>query len=134
MWVALSTALRKNIRLGMNIMIQFISLAGLVVLLGILLDFSSVVYNYILPAVFTSAMISITITVIVRRMDLQSFILYFILVALLGFIPMLLIAFHVATILWPSLVSALYAALSLCSLFIFADNATKIELKKRFHL
>ena len=134
MWIALGTALKKNLRIGLNIIIQVISLSALVVLIGSMLDFSGIVFNYILPTVFMSAMLSISIIVIVRRIDIQSFVLYFVLVALLGFIPISLMAFDLVTILWPSLVSALYAGLSLCSLFIFADNATKMELKKRLHL
>ena len=134
MWIALGTALKKNLRIGLNIIIQVLSLSALVVLIGSLLDFSKIVFNYVLPGVFMCAMITISIIVIVRRIDIQSFILYFVLMALLGFIPISLMAFDLVTVLWPSLVSALYAGLSLCSLFIFADNATKMELKKRLHL
>ena len=134
MWIALSSALKKNMRIGLNIIIQVLSLSGLIILIGSLLDFSGIVFNYVLPGVFMGAMISISIIVIVRRIDIQGFLLYFMLIALLGFIPISLMAFKLVTILWPSLVTALYAGLSLISLFVFADNATKMELKKRLHL
>ncbi|MFV0400251.1 MAG: DUF6320 domain-containing protein [Oscillospiraceae bacterium] len=134
MWVAIGTAIRKRNTIGFNIMVQVVSLAALVVFLGNFLDFSRAVFNYILPALFLCATLSISIITIVRRMNAQQFILYFILVGLLGFIPLVLMLLGFTTVRWPSLISAVYSGLSLVSLFIFADNATKMELRKRFHL
>ena len=52
----------------------------------------------------------------------------------MGLLPLLALAMGLVTVIWPSLVSAIYSGLALVSIFIFADNATKIELKKRFHI
>ena len=134
MWVATGTALRPSVKLGQTVMMQAIYLSVLVVVLGYLLDFHSLVYNYVLPAVLVCATLSITIIVILKRMDIHSFVLYFILIALLGFIPVAIMAVGFVTVPWPSVVSALYSGLSLISIFLFANHATKIELKKRFHL
>jgi len=135
LWITIGTALRKHSKIGFNIMIQGISLGVLVLLMDRLFDTHvNWAFNYALPFLFFSATLAITIIVIVKRMAIRDFILYFILTALLGFIPLLLMLFGLVTVLWPSLAAALYSALALVSLFIFADNATKIELKKRFHI
>lgn len=134
MWVAISTAVRSRSKLGFNVMIQAISLAFLLVIIDWLSGHSNWALNYVVPFVFITATFSITMIIIVRRMDLRSFILYFFLTALIGFIPLLLMAVGQVTVLWPSLASALYSGLSLIGLFIFADRTTKQELKKRFHL
>lgn len=134
MWIAISTAVRRHAKLGFNIMVQVISLAVLLILLDYFSGNHRWALNYVVPLLFITAMLSITIIIIVRRVDIGSFILYFILIGLLGFIPIILWALQMIKVLWPSLVAALYSAISLVSIFIFADNATKIELKKRFHV
>lgn len=135
MWFSISTAVRRRRKLGYNVMIQGLSLAVLLAVLDRLLPTrGNWTFDYVLPALFFCATLSITVIVIVRRMAIRDFILYFILTALLGFIPILLMAVGLVKVLWPSLVSALYSLVSLVSLFILADNATKIELKKRFHI
>lgn len=134
MWVAISTAVRKRAKLGYNILIQAVSLAALLVFIDRLSGQSNWALNFIVPFLFITATLSITIITVVRRMDSRSFILYVFLTALMGFIPIILMAFGLVTKLWPSLAAALYSGLSLVSLFIFADRATKQELKKRFHL
>jgi hypothetical protein len=133
-WVAISTAVKKRARIGFNVLIQALCLAALLVLIDFLSGRSNWALNYVVPFLFVTATMSITVITIVKRLDTRSFILYFFLIALLGFIPILLLALKQATVLWPSLVSAMYSGLSLVSLFVFAYRATKQELRKRFHL
>jgi len=135
MWIAIGTAMRKHAKLGHTIMIQGISLAGLIMVMNLFFDTRvNWAFNYALPFLFFSVTLSITIIVIVKRMAIRDFILYFILTALMGLLPLLALAMGLVTVIWPSLVSAIYSGLALVSIFIFADNATKIELKKRFHI
>lgn len=133
-WIAISTAIGKRAKLGHNILIQVISLAALMVLIDWFAGRGNWALNYVVPFLFITATMCITIIIIVRRMDSRSFILYFFLTALIGFIPILLVALGQVTVLWPSVVSAIYSGLSLISLFIFADRTTKQELRKRFHI
>lgn len=133
-WIAIGTAIRRGKSLGYNIMIQVVSLSVFIFILSFIFDFKGVVSTYVLPALFVSATLSITVIVIIKHVDVQSFILYFILIALLGFIPLLLMALGLTTVSWPAIVSALYSGISLVSLFIFADASTKKELRKRFNL
>lgn len=135
MWIAIPIALRRRHSVGFKIMAQAFLLSALVVVVDLVIGHnSSWAYDYVLPFLFSTATLTITVISIVKRVKLREFILYFILIALLGFVPLLLMAVGLVRVSWPSLVSALYAGLSLISLFVFADNATKIELKKRFHI
>lgn len=134
MWIAIGTAVRRRFKLGYNVLVQVVSLAALMVVVDYFIGDNGWALNYVVPLLFVTAMLSITIIIIVRRVDMGAFILYFLLIALLGFIPIILKLVGVITVLWPALVSALYSAISLVSIFIFADNATKIELKKRFRI
>lgn len=134
-WIAIGTALKKHTKIGFNILIQGLSLAGLLLALSFFFELkNNWVFNYALPLLFFSATLSITIIIIVRRVAIRDFILYFILTALMGFIPLVLYAVGLITLMWPAMVSAVYSALALASIFIFADTATKVELKKRLHI
>ncbi|MDL2234511.1 DUF6320 domain-containing protein [Ruminococcaceae bacterium OttesenSCG-928-L11] len=134
MWAAIGTAIRRHAKLGYNIMVQVVSLSAMLWITDYFAGDNGWAVNYVIPALFVIAMLSITIIIIVKRVDLNSFILYFLLIALLGFIPIILWTVGISTVRWPAVVSALYSAISLVSIFIFADNATKMELKKRFHI
>lgn len=134
MWVAIGSAVRRAARLGYNILIQVLSLAVLLVVIDWFSGHQGWSLNYVVPFLFVCATASITVIIIVRRMDIRGFVLYFFLMALLGFVPVILLAFGLVTVAWPSLVAAMYSGLSLIGLFVFADRSTKQELKKRFHL
>ena len=134
MWIAVSTAVRRRTKLGLNVLIQAISLSALMVFIDMFSSHTNWALNYVVPFLLMTATMSITVIIIVLRMDSRSFILYFFLTALIGFIPILLLVIGQVNVVWPSLVSAIYSGLSLSSLFIFADRDTKQELKRRFHI
>ncbi|GHU80528.1 hypothetical protein FACS1894191_5990 [Clostridia bacterium] len=134
MWITIRTMIREHTPVSFSILTQAISLSLLLLTIDYLTGYHRWALNYAAPVLFVTAMLCITIVVIVKRVAIGRFVLYFFLIALLGFIPITLMAFGFVTVLWPSLASAVYSAISLVSIFIFADNATKIELKKRFHI
>lgn len=133
-WAAVGTAIRKNRKIGLNIFIQAVSLSLLLIVIDYFTGQRSWALNYAVPFLLITATLSITTLIIVKHMDSASFALYFILTTLLGFVPMLLSLFGLISVMWPSISCGIYSAISLISLFIFADRATKSELKKRFHL
>lgn len=135
MWLAIPTALHKRYSVGFKVLAQVFFLAGLVVVVDFFTGpHDTWAYDYVLPLLFATATLTITVISIVKRVRLREFILYFLLIALLGFVPLILLAVGLMKVTWPALVSALYAGLSLISLFVFADRATKAEMKKRFHI
>lgn len=134
MWLAVPVALRRRYSVGFKIMVQAFLLAALIVAVDWITGRHTWAFDYVLPFLFCTATLTITVVTIIKRVRFREFILYFILIALLGFVPLILMAAGLVQTVWPSMVSALYAALSLVSLFVFADRATRSELKKRFHI
>lgn len=134
LWIVVFTTLRKHVTLGFKILIQVLSLSGLFAAVDQIIGHYEFAYDYVLPGLFTAATLTLTILIIVKRVRFKEFILYFLLTALMGFIPLILLAVGLVRISWPTTACAIYAGLSLVSMFIFADHATKIELKKRFHI
>lgn len=133
-WVAIGTTIRRRHKKGFNLMIQVINLSVLLLVLALIFDFKFLLFNIIYPALFISATISFNVIAIVRREEIKDFILYYLIVALFGFIPVILIPFKLVVIKWPAIVCAVYSVLSIISVFIFATRTTKNELKKRLKL
>jgi hypothetical protein len=134
MWIALGSAFLSQRRLGFNVFVQVLSLAALLFVISrLVIPIAHWALEYIIPFCFISGTFCITIITVVKRMQVREFVLYFILTALLGFIPLLFVLFDLVSVTWPAIGSAVYSGLSLIGIFIFADHATKMELRKRFH-
>ena len=134
MWIALGSAFFSQRRLGFNVFVQVLSLAALLFVISrLVIPIANWALDYIIPFCFILGTFCITIITIVKRMQVREFVLYFILTALLGFIPLLFVLLGLVSVTWPSIGSAVYSGLSLIGIFVFADHATKMELRKRFH-
>lgn len=133
-WIALGTAIRKRHRIGYNLMIQLISIALLLLVLSYLLNFQRVFFNYLLPALTTCAILSYNVLAVVMRKELKSLLLYYLIIDILAFVPIVLYAAGIVSVRWPAFGCAVYSLISIVSVFIFAYRDTKNELTKRFHL
>ncbi|WRS26159.1 DUF6320 domain-containing protein [Oscillospiraceae bacterium MB08-C2-2] len=133
-WAAVYTAFRKRGRIGVNIMTQFVILSLLLIAIDRSTGSVNWSLNYVVPLLAITASLSNTIIIIFKRMAFRDFFIYFFITALLGFVPIILMAFQQVSVLWPSLTAALYSGISLVGMFILADKTTKTELKKRFHI
>lgn len=134
MWVAIGAAVRRWTKVGFNVLVQALSLSGLLLLIDGFTGYHGWALDYVIPFLLMTATLCVTLLSIIRRMDAKKFILYLFLTALTGLIPIVLYALGLVKVMWPSLVCAVYSLLSLIGMFVFADRYTKQELKKRFHL
>lgn len=133
-WISVGTAVRKHKKIGFNLMMQEISISLLMILLGHIFGFAYFVYNYILPAIFVSVIISFNVLAIIKYRDINNIILYDLIVSLIGLVPIILYFTGVMELAWPMAISVLSSILSIVGMFIFAGKATKTELEKRFHI
>ena len=133
-WITVGTAIRRRTKIGFNILVQVINLLFLVIFIDIFAGNKGWALNYVVPLLFVTAMVCDSVIVVIRRAYVGVSILGFLLVALLGFLPIFLNVMKLTTILWPALASALCSAISLISIFLFAGQVTKNELIKRFRI
>lgn len=134
LWIAGVTALKLLHRLGNMVILQLLSLSAFLIFIDEMANKRLWALNYVVPILFIVAMLFITIVLIIKRVNIERFILYFFIIAFLGFIPIIIYALKITNVGWPAVVSATYSGISLISIFIFADSQTKVELKKRFHI
>ena len=132
-WAAAMSAIKKRYNIGFNIAIQTLALAVFVVLIDLLTGNHGWGASYASPAVCIAGNLSVTITLMIDHFNLKGYIIYLLMTVAIGFLPLFFLL-GAATASWLILVSAAYSGFTLIGAFVFADRATKIELKKRLHL
>jgi hypothetical protein len=90
--------------------------------------------DYVLPALFTATTTAITLIICIRFMRWQEYVIYQLITAVLGCVPLGLYFLGLATVAWPSIASAAYSFVTLIGMFIFADRRYKNELSRHFHV
>lgn len=108
--------------------------AALLILIDALYGFHRWSFDYAIPILFFTSILTIVIISIVQGLSFADFTIYFLSSAFLAFIPLIFILTGLVTVLWPSIACITTGFLSIIALFIFANHSVKDELKRRFHL
>lgn len=90
--------------------------------------------EYVVPLLCVATTIAISILILIKQMRYNDYLLYLLTMGIILWIPMILYWTKVINILWPSITAAALSIVTIFGMIIFADRATKDELKKRFHL
>lgn len=88
--------------------------------------------SYVVPFVIWGSSLIVTMIVICIKMTWKEFYLFEVSIAILCFIP-IIVGLLFNYVLWPSIVSAVYGAITLIAMIIFGDKKFKYETKKRMH-
>lgn len=88
--------------------------------------------SYVVPFVLSGSALTVTIIVMGTKMTWKEFYLFQMAIVIICFIPIVARAFLKFTF-WPSIISAIYAVITLLAMIIFGDKKLKYEIKKRFH-
>lgn len=90
--------------------------------------------EYVVPFICIVTMISIVMILLIKKMKFNDYLSYLLLSVVISWVPMILYWTRVVKVLWPSITAAAVAVAIVLGMIIFADTATKDELKKRFHI
>jgi hypothetical protein len=123
---------RKNI--GWKLFAQMLAVMVVFLTIDAVTGWSAWSITYIAPFVITASTLVMTLILFIRRAKWREYMLFQFIIALNGFIPVILYWFGLIGIIWPGAAAALYALLTLLGMLIFADKQFKNELKKRFHI
>lgn len=118
--------------LNMKIFGQTVALTALGVLLETTINAKTYVFEVILPLVFLIAIITVTINILMNIDNARSFLVSYLLVAILGVIP-LIVVFIKNELFWPSFSVAIISLITLIILTIVARKKIAEEFKRIFH-
>jgi hypothetical protein len=86
------------------------------------------------PFVIVASSLAMSVIFYINRLKWREYMLFQLIIAMNGFIPVILFWCGLTRILWPAAAGALFSLLTFAGMLIFADKQLKNELMKRFHL
>ncbi len=132
-WFSIKHTLLSNNRACRKILLQAVALSAFLVVIDLMLPKTHVLIDYGLPWVLTVAVIVEGLLVQFRKSRWKAYVKDFFVMDLLGYLPILLFAFGVIRVFWPTVVTAMTAFLTLSSQFAFSFRNFKDELRRLLH-
>lgn len=143
LWVLIKGTIMSRRNIALRLWIQAIALGILLYFIQLQNNQVQWVVPYAIPFIMIATMMAITLLIFIKTMRYRDYMMYLILVATIGCIPIILTWIKKTRFLfivqdrfvtWPSICCFGYAIITILGMFIFGDRATKDEFKKRFHI
>lgn len=133
-WTSLITTIKKRNNLSKAIFYQ----ALIIVVFSIVWDFATVWHgwsiDYVLPTVATMTMIGLAVIQIVTKIKPKSTIIYFLIICLIGILPLVFLVTDLVHVNYPSIICVITTSIFLSTIIIFNGKEMQEELKRRLHL
>ncbi len=132
-WAAIIFAVKNHANLASKILVQAICASALLVVIDYVIGYTGWAVNYVVPNILSLANIVVLIVIIVNRLDWHNYVIYQIMIGLLGFVPVILYMMNVIHFPIIPIISAGISLASLAGTMIFGEKTVRSELKRRFH-
>lgn len=133
-WLTLWVALKKLANIPKSILWQ----VAVVSVLAVLWDFCTGRHgwaiNYVLPSLYVAAMAAMAVIARVLKLCTQDYMIYLVIDALFGVVPILFYLFGWLTVAYPSLICVAVSVISLAAFVVFQGENMRAELKRHLHL
>lgn len=134
MWISLYIILKKKNNIPKTIILQVCLISILSVLWDQSMGWRGWSIDYVIPSICVVAMIVMAIGAKLLKIGAGDLIVYLMVDAIFGFIPIIFIAFDWLNVLFPSVICVAASAISLAALILFEGDSMKRELNKRMHI
>lgn len=119
---------------GVQVLAPALALILYLILLDILTGYTGWSLDFLAPLILLATMIVMSSLALARQLRARDYLMFFLALAGFSLIPLILSWAGVIKVAWPSLTTALTAAVLLAALFIFGDRTMLHELRRKFHL
>ena len=134
LWVDFALILKKRKNLHKNILWQVTAISLIAYVWDRFTGFHGWSLDYVLPILCTCAMIAMFVVAKARRLHIQEYILYLVMVCILGMLSFILIVGGAVRVAVPSAICFASSVLFLASLLFFEGKALHTEIQRRLHL
>lgn len=134
LWVSLALVIHKRHNIPKSITWQVVIISILAVIWDLRTGWIGWSLEFVIPIVCMVAMIVMYVTAKIMRLGVREFIVYLLLDAIFGIIPIIFIVLKVVNIVYPSILCVTISALSLSAILLFEGENIKDELNKRMHV
>lgn len=132
-WYLIAYSIKRHSNLAGKVLTQSILASVLVVVADFAVGYSGWAVNYVVPILFSLANIAVLIIILVNRLEWHKYVIYQLYIAILGFVPIVLILFKIITEPFIPIISTVISGLTLIGIFVFGEKTVTNELKRRFH-
>ncbi|WP_010256383.1 DUF6320 domain-containing protein [Treponema primitia] len=116
------------------IFLQLLVISVMVLLWDFFTGFYKWSLNFVIPTLFSCSMIALAVFAKVRRLKVEDYIIFLGIISVISIFSLLLIIFHVVTIVYPAVICFALSLISLAFLLVFEGRALWEELQRRMHL
>lgn len=133
-WVTLSIGITFRKRLFKNITLQLFFITAVSVLWDVSIGWQGWSIDYVLPCACVTYLFSIFILSKTTKGPQNSYVIYLVLDAVYGIVPLIFILTGILNVIWPSIVCVACSLISIAGLLIFDGRALREEISKKLHL
>jgi hypothetical protein len=116
------------------IFLQLFVISILVLLWDFFTGFRKWSLDFVIPILFSCSMIALAVFANVRKLKVQDYIMFLGSISVISIFSLLLIIFHVVTIIYPAMICFTLSIISLAFLWLFEGKSLGEELRRRMHL
>lgn len=134
MWISLAIVIRKRHNIPKTITWQVALISVLAVLWDWRTGWRGWSLDYVIPIACVTAMVVMAITAKIMRLAVRNFLIYFLMDAVFGILPVLFLIFHFLRVTYPSIICVTVSIISISALALFEGENMKEELNKKMHI
>lgn len=131
--VSLNHTILSGSHLGGKITAQVISLTIVLLVIDGMSGEVQWSVNYVVPFLIIGGILLISLMIVKVGIRWTGYISFLLLLITFGFLPLVLYFTNVATVLWPSVTAAIFAASTFLVMMLFGNQKFMTQLSRRFH-
>ncbi|MDL2325262.1 DUF6320 domain-containing protein [Ruminococcaceae bacterium OttesenSCG-928-A16] len=133
-WLVVPPLLQRGVNFALQAVLQVFFASALTISLDFIIGYKGWSTNYVIPSIIIVCILSVALLAVFNRTNWAQYILYQVIIGILGFAPLVLYLTGLAQNIVMALIPAGLGLASLLASLIFGDRTLKTEFKRRFHL
>jgi hypothetical protein len=134
LWLSFLVINRQWWDIPKNIFLQLMVLSILAMLWDFFNGFYKWSLNFVIPILFGSSMVALAVYAKARKLRVEDYVFFLGIISVISIFSLLLIIFHVVTVVYPAVICFALSIVSLAFLLLFEGKSLKEELRRRMHL
>lgn len=133
-WITIPPLLRKGVNFATRVVAQVVFTSLLVVVLDMIIGYRGWSVSYVIPSLLCAGTLAIGLMAVFNRTNWAEYVLAQVLIAIFGFVPLILYFLNISQNLIMVLVTTGISFTSLVAIIALGDRTVKSEFKRRFHI
>jgi hypothetical protein len=134
LWLSFGIANKRWWNIPKNIILQLIVLSVMEIIWDYFTGFHRWSLNYVIPIMFSASIVALSIFAKIRKLHPGDYLLILFIINILSLCSLLLIIFHLVTVIYPVLICFTFSVISAARIILFEGKSLWEELTRRTHV